>query len=97
MNSVAGLQNVPQDKSLWDWLNELRDQPNMVNVYSQLKCSLELGQYATCHEHLPEGGPLEGRPDRDPPFCCGSPMRWAPDGWVCRVAGTVFSCPDGLS
>ena len=87
-NSVAGLRNVPQDRSLDAWLVELRAQcatdPRAAGVYSQLLTSLQLGQYSTWHNHR-AAERIGPRPDRDPPFCCGQPMRWAPDGWTCRA------------
>lgn len=86
--SVAGLRNVPQDRTPDEWLIELRaacaTDPRAAGVYSQLLASLQLGQYSMWHNHR-AAERIDPRPDRDPPFCCASPMRWSPDGWRCRV------------
>lgn len=42
-------------------------------------------------EHIHRcGDRVEARPDREPPYCCTSPMWASPDGWACRVSGQVF-------
>lgn len=99
-NAVAGLANVPQDRSLDAWLVELRaqvkDDPKAAGVYSQLTASLALGQYSTYHLHSATGEFVgEDRPTRACPECHGSPMWASPDGWQCRVTKRMFDYTEG--
>lgn len=77
------------------WWNDLREAmaagvPGAAEFYSTFKARLDLGGLEPwVHIHL-IGERVGPRPDRDPPFCCGSPMWASPDGWACRVNGRVF-------
>jgi len=60
------------------------------NAYSVLS---GLGDYSgmrTMSHYHRAGERIAPRPDREPPFCCSSPMWASPDGWACRKSGRVF-------
>lgn len=60
--------------------------------YSSLSAMLSLGG-SLWHHHRVDTNRTERLSD-DPwkcPECCGSPMWASPDGWACRVQGTLFA------
>lgn len=74
------------------WWQRLADTD--LNAYSVLKASMGLGGTPFIHYHAP-ARPVGVHERKPPPYCCGSPMWASPDGWQCRVNGTLFPYPGG--
>jgi hypothetical protein len=73
------------------WWKDLAE--NNIGSYSVLRGAVIVGHWSWFHVHRPISRP--GRDprigdDREPPFCCKSPMRFTPAGWECRVSGQAF-------
>ena len=86
---VTGLAHVDQaPQALRDdpakWWADLAEHD--IRSYSVLKAAVDLGYWSWYHIHRTEAGTAPAHTGTTP-FCCGSPMWAAPDGWVCRVAG----------
>lgn len=79
-------------KAWWDGLASamLAGDDRAGNTYSIMS---SLGDwYGRRWVHIHRAGErVDPRPDREPPWCCSSPMWASPDGWACRKSGQVFA------
>ncbi|MBX7269571.1 hypothetical protein KIF24_28555 [Micromonospora sp. Llam7] len=76
------------------WWDELRRRMaagdmRAAQIYSSVSAAEDLGWNLWRHYHHP-ATTLTDRPDRQPPYCCESPMWASPDGWACRVTHRLF-------
>lgn len=76
------------------WWKELRRRMaagdmRAAQIYSTVTAAEDLGFSPWRHYHHPVTT-LTATPDRQPPYCCGSPMWASPDGWACRVTRRLF-------